>query len=215
MSNYYQAIAEPVLYKDIECSEETKYTLSLLLLTPIDRNELALHISTIRWNSGNRSGRLCSAHHAYDPDEARKRLDALMWDRASKIRAKIDEVTTTDRGFTGDKSEKLRWFSNVVTGGFLGRIDVDTILALIRCMAVNIERINIHDEHVMHLTRNSLSTPWTDDITGPFHRLKALTISPKCAGAIAPSLPSMVSLQIGSPADFIGKYYRDDHGAST
>ena len=95
----------------------------------------------------------------------------------------------------------------------LGGTEVDSTPALILCVAVNVEQVYIHDEHVMHLTRKCPSTPWTDDITGPFHRLKALTIGPRCGRPIAPLIPSMESLQSGSSADFLGKYHRDIHSA--
>jgi len=62
-SKYYRAIAEPVLYKEIELSGETDYTLNLLLVTLLDLNELALHISTLCWESWGQSGRPRSVYH--------------------------------------------------------------------------------------------------------------------------------------------------------
>jgi len=133
VSKYYRAIAEPYLYSNIECSGEDRYTLLQLLLTLLDRNDLALHVRSLELKEGM-PRRVLS-----DKQETDAYRD--FWKRSNSIHDLLDHIVRMEDQ-TGHNAQEIgEWF-----GQLFSRYAGDSIFTLLLCLAKNIETLSLYEQ---------------------------------------------------------------------
>lgn len=140
VSKYYRNLMEPVLYRHLSFSVYDtwcNYRIVYLLFTLLDRNELAKHIKSFMLIS--EPAEFCFPNKLV-PDIADK-----LWSYASLIQSKIREIS----GKLLPSGFMLEWFSNVL----VHRPALDGALALILCMATNIEVVHLCSSRTESITK--------------------------------------------------------------
>lgn len=108
----------------------------------------------------------------------------------------MNDIASPDRGYKRGVGHRNAWFSRIFS---LEADSLDDILALILCMAPNLQLLDLDEGVCMHAfkeTLSMLSQPWTGE-DAPFSKVKTL----KLAGHLnycptRPLLPSMTSLEL-------------------
>ncbi|KAI4924879.1 uncharacterized protein J4E92_006915 [Alternaria infectoria] len=136
-SKYYRSLAEPQLYRELTFSTKQCMDLMLLLETLVDRQDLAKHIHsfTITWNGAQ---------------ELTSAFDAVFLPR---FRSKIDEYERVIREVIPSSSRRraTRWLDQM----YLGEPTIDGQLAMIACLAENMEHLILD-----HVYLSSLQITW-------------------------------------------------------
>jgi hypothetical protein len=110
-------------------------------------------------------------------------------DHTSEIRELVRKVAAP----LGDSAFTVRWFGDLYAGGLN---DYGASLALILCMATNLEYLDLR-EASQGLARTVLGMRWLDperlDAAHPFHKLKTLCLR---FGSGVPLLPSLEEMHL-------------------
>ncbi|KAF2254713.1 hypothetical protein BU26DRAFT_559376 [Trematosphaeria pertusa] len=187
VSEHYRSLAEPYLYENISLTTYQEYAIKCLLRTLIDRNELAQYIKNFDLTPETRAVRQPSKGPALYHD---------FWEYVNPIRDMIRSFKCLHPGAA------LEWFGRV----FERKPYFDGAVALILCMATNLESINLNETRADHLrmTRELLLNAWwqNDDASDayPFHKLKKLALhGAECDSAfVAPVLATITSLELSN-----------------
>jgi hypothetical protein len=119
-SRYYRKVTEPFVYKDLVISSGDTRAVKSLILTLVNRNELAIHITTAI---------LTRQSGIYNTPK--QTFAAQIWSIIDKIRAKIDEMkplsiqeTEDTRSIHEDKYlAKIRWLGDILVGFPMDQFD--------------------------------------------------------------------------------------------
>lgn len=155
VSKYYRGIAEPFLYRDLTFRAVHEIQIKRLLLTLLDRPELALFIRSFT----------LSDHLTYDSFDTGfyKALDNL-----AKRLLKYDTVIKNAiRTIPLPSSAAMHMFGSIFTRGgsiFRATPSLDGTIALLLCLASNVESIHLAlaAPEYLDITREVLNGPWTN-----------------------------------------------------
>ncbi|KAH7078308.1 hypothetical protein FB567DRAFT_132245 [Paraphoma chrysanthemicola] len=170
VSKYYHSIAEPYLYKHITLAQYSHAPIQKLCYTLLARPALAAHILRI------------TVVPAHAPDLTAEEEDSLgreLWSHLNTITDAIYSIVTQGNGIPTNFPRFYVIWKNSILPDQPSRRD-DAILALVVCMARNIERIDLHHEPVRRTfyrtTRWAMSLPWRG-AERPFSKLRTLVLS--------------------------------------
>ncbi|KAF2254635.1 hypothetical protein BU26DRAFT_559306 [Trematosphaeria pertusa] len=136
VSKYYRSLAEPVLYRDVEFAEWDYVRMTRLLMTLLDRRELAQHVKAFKI--------VARETDTYDRVRLISGNDAMaidLWDYVDSIQTTIRDATRPE--YCPEPSFAIGWFGKI----FAQPTSIDGALALILAMTVNIETIRICRMH--------------------------------------------------------------------
>jgi hypothetical protein len=207
VSKYYHSLAEEHLYKHIVLKEYDYHGLKRLFITLLARKSLALHILSFT---------IIPSHHKLLSKKQKDENNADLWKYTSAVHEVLTSLMSLVKDSSASRRTQIKWLSNILYTNRYGTQtqgdSEDHILAVILCMAFNIEHIDLHldffGDRTVRKTPGVINISWKGDVH-PFQKLKSLTYSGKgFTRAGIPVLPSMTSVEYR--LDGLGRSQTDD-----
>lgn len=186
ISKYYRGVAEPYLYKDIVLIDQDDHTIKQLFCTLLARTQLAHQIRSITVQKPKRN------IIAKDGE----RIDADLWKSVGAIQSTMNDIASPIRGYEEGVTRRNAWFSGIFSPE---SYNIDHILALILCLAPNLDSLNLYQgfrPSAYAPIHSVLRQPWKGEET-PFGKFTALKLAGHAMDyRSCPLLPSMISCEL-------------------
>ncbi|KAH7079006.1 hypothetical protein BKA63DRAFT_551456 [Paraphoma chrysanthemicola] len=166
---YRNDVAEPLLYGTFVFDVRDRRTNYQFLLALLQRPELALHINSMRINTHRETlGSLGFVLFKESTTDQKKQI----WFLNSVISKLISSIMCTEL----ETDESIELQNRLLGGLYMHEVSDnrdETVLALILCMATNVEALEVCSQHYCLRTIGLvLQFPWTNTDTQPLSRLK-------------------------------------------
>ncbi|KAF2651246.1 hypothetical protein K491DRAFT_720033 [Lophiostoma macrostomum CBS 122681] len=182
VSKYYRGLSEPFLYRKLKFSTNSERRIHCLFLTILSRKDLAKHIKIFK---------LINCDDLENPKDNKE--ESYYRDLLSRMCDIRDTIETISARCVSAKVKAL-WLSSV----FKGFPSFDGALAIILCLATNVETLSLSTSRQDHLpvTLWLLDVQWNQHAnlpTYPFCKVKNFSL---LGGSHIPLLPSMQTILI-------------------